>query len=200
MQKLFTITCVLLCSLMATAQLIPERYLHKDLRLHSDTSIVQITVIDDDVRMIPLKKKTYYWYQNRQIYSNKGGFAGNLLDGKYRRFDEQGLLVEEGKYNKGLKIGVWKRWNAEGELMHVSKWFRGSTYGKELNYSDEEHALIRKKKVKQPLFEKTDTSAVASDELKTADEVNSPEQENHRKNEMNETPEVKQESKNRRRR
>lgn len=79
--------------------------------------------------------KRYYWYKAGLLSSNKGSYAGFLLDGKYCMYDSNRRLREEGYFLKGLKMGVWKRWYANGEYESITIWKNGFKRGRCLFYS-----------------------------------------------------------------
>ena len=76
--------------------------------------------------------KEYYWYTEfSKIKSTKGGSGGNLLNGNYKFFDENGNLLINENYSMGLKNGDSKRWDEKGELTEINKYEDGiSVYWK----------------------------------------------------------------------
>ncbi len=71
----------------------------------------------------------YYWYIPETIYKNKGGFAGNLLHGKYIVYDGKNRLLTNGSFSEGLKNGIWKTWWDNGELRSSLEWKDGMKDG-----------------------------------------------------------------------
>ena len=70
--------------------------------------------------------KEYYWYTEfSKIKSTKGGSGGNLLNGNYKFFDENGNLLINENYSMGLKNGDSKRWDEKGELSEINKYEDG---------------------------------------------------------------------------
>ena len=62
----------------------------------------------------------YYWYNEYSgVKSTKGGSGGNLLHGKYQRYDENGNLKVEANYYLGLEDGLRRTWDEEGN----AHWF-----------------------------------------------------------------------------
>lgn len=99
------------------------------------------SVLYFQISRIPLKEskldmeKRYYWYKSGTFSSNRGSYAGFLLDGKYCVYDNIKKLREEGYFCKGLKVGKWKRWHPNGEYESVTVWKDGFKRGRSLYYS-----------------------------------------------------------------
>ena len=76
--------------------------------------------------------KEYFWYTEfSKIKSTKGGSGGNLLNGNYKFYDENGNLLIDENYSMGLKDGDRKKWDEEGELTEINKYEDGvSVYWK----------------------------------------------------------------------
>jgi len=78
----------------------------------------------------PNSKKNYYWFGNGIIHVNKYGYSGQLLDGVYeKKTINNYVLIEKGKFSKGLKDGFWKKWDMEGNLTEIIKWSKGYKQG-----------------------------------------------------------------------
>ncbi len=71
----------------------------------------------------------YYWFDNGKIFTNRGGFSGQLLQGIYKKTAYTGRLVESGNYTNGLKDGVWKKWDSEGNFIEIVNWKQGLKNG-----------------------------------------------------------------------
>lgn len=58
-----------------------------------------------------------YWNLNgkKGKLSFQGRYTGGLPDGQHRYFNEEGVMVEEGYYRLGKRIGVWIRYDKDGE-------------------------------------------------------------------------------------
>ncbi len=96
------------------------------------------------------KKIIYEWYfwVDTVLHHTKGGYNGKLLDGAYEKFDANGNMLVQGKFQRGLKNWEWKYWNSSGELIRVENWTNGKKNGlvkyynssgnilKEVNYKD----------------------------------------------------------------
>ncbi|NLP59315.1 retropepsin-like aspartic protease [Lutibacter sp. B1] len=76
--------------------------------------------------------KEYFWYTEfSKIKSTKGGSGGNLLNGNYKFYDENGNLLIDENYSMGLKDGDRKKWDEKGELTEINKYEDGvSVYWK----------------------------------------------------------------------
>jgi len=94
----------------------------------------QVSRIKYKESKLDLSKK-YFWYKTGTLSCNKGSYAGLLLDGKYRVFDSNKRLREEGYFKNGLKVGVWKRWFTNGEYESIIIWKKGLKCGKAIFYN-----------------------------------------------------------------
>lgn len=117
------------------AQILQPNYIRKNLHIHTDTSIINIVIIEEDISIHTKLNRTYYWYKNRQIITNQGGVGGNLLDGAYKCFSKTDRLLEEGTFKKGLKTGLWKNWDIDGNLKQTHHYRKGQIRGKSTLYN-----------------------------------------------------------------
>lgn len=68
----------------------------------------------------------YYWFNEYSgIKNTKGGCGGQLLHGKYQRFNENGTLIEETNYYMGLEDGLSRTWGDNGEIKETYKYKKG---------------------------------------------------------------------------
>jgi len=67
----------------------------------------------------------YYWYSSNVIHDTQGGYSGRLLNGAYSTFYLSKSLKEQGNFKNGLKDGVWKNWKEDGSLLYETNWKRG---------------------------------------------------------------------------
>lgn len=118
----------------------------KEIRLIGDTTIIVTTVIRADVCINPNKKIPYYWYEGREIHINQGGTGGLLLHGLYKCYTKNNLLIDEGMFYKGRKVGTWKNWDKNGNLTGISHWKKGLLHGKYYHYQNDTCIEIRYKK------------------------------------------------------
>lgn len=77
----------------------------------------------------------YYWYANGQVYSNQGGYSGNLLHGDYIEYDQAGKLIMKGAYERGLKSGQWIHWYQGGAIQEIIEYESGQLEGKTTRYT-----------------------------------------------------------------
>jgi len=84
------------------------------------------------------EKKEYYWYTEfSKIKSTKGGCGGNLLNGNYKFYDEQGNLREDKNYYLGLPDGNNLIWDSLGNITSKTTYEKGKNiYWKFLNEND----------------------------------------------------------------
>lgn len=81
------------------------------------------------------EKKEYYWYNEfSKIKSTKGGCGGNLLNGNYKFYDEDGNLRVDKNYLLGLEDGNNVRWDSLGNITAKTTYKKGDIiYWKFLN-------------------------------------------------------------------
>lgn len=84
------------------------------------------------------EKKEYYWYTEfSKIKSTKGGCGGNLLNGNYKFYDEDGNLRVDKNYLFGIEDGNDLRWDSLGNITAKTTYKKGETiYWKFLNEED----------------------------------------------------------------
>ena len=107
--------------------------------IKQDNKSIVFHVLDTDESQ--LKKhnpdKIYFWFKSQKILTTQGGSSGSLLNGQYESFYKNNQLAERGVFKKGLKHGTWKFWGENGILIHQENWSRGIQTGKQLYYSPE---------------------------------------------------------------
>jgi len=72
----------------------------------------------------------YHWYANGQVFSNQGGYAGNLLHGEYVEYGPDGGLLLKGSYDRGLQSGQWTYWYSNGATKEILHYESGHLEGK----------------------------------------------------------------------
>lgn len=77
----------------------------------------------------PNKNKTYFWFKGGVIHEAESGFAGEVLNGSFKKFFHSNQLAEQGVYKKGLKIGLWKNWFENGKIENTQVWKSGIKNG-----------------------------------------------------------------------
>lgn len=123
-----------------------------------DKSIVFHVLDADDSQLKKYNsKKYYYWFKSQKVLVTQGGSSGSLLNGDYESFYKNNQLAEKGLFKKGLKDGLWKFWNQQGILIHQENWSRGIQTGKQLYYN--ENGLIQK----TIIFKSNQTQIIARD-------------------------------------
>ena len=78
--------------------------------------------------------REYYFYYHKKIQSLKGGYLGDLLNGKYQELDEGYRMVRSGFFRHGLKHGDWREWDPSGELITTNQFKNGKLHGKFIYY------------------------------------------------------------------
>lgn len=117
------------------ADVFQNHIMRRDLRIHTDSGVIDMKIIEEDIKINTKPHLTYYWYKNRKIFTNQGGIGGKVLDGKYMCYSDTDLLIEEGKFYRGLKHGLWKKWDEQGNLLYQKNYARGLLQGKSIFYS-----------------------------------------------------------------
>lgn len=81
------------------------------------------------------EKTEYYWYTEfSKIKSTKGGCGGNLLNGNYKFYDEDGNLRVDKNYLLGIEDGNDIRWDSLGNITTKKTYNKGDIiYWKFLN-------------------------------------------------------------------
>lgn len=87
-----------------------------------------------DKKITPNKNKTYYWFKGGLIHEAQGGITGDLLDNKFIKMYHTNQLAEQGRFKKGVKVGVWKTWYQNGLLATVQNWNDGLRSSQYLHY------------------------------------------------------------------
>ncbi|MGB1317951.1 MAG: toxin-antitoxin system YwqK family antitoxin, partial [Flavobacteriales bacterium] len=74
----------------------------------------------DTLSVTPMKKGAVHGslvrYYSGNIIKEVLSFQNGSQTGLYQRFDDQGVLVFEGKLEQGLKQGVWTTWYDEVQM------------------------------------------------------------------------------------
>lgn len=83
-----------------------------------------ITYSDNGLAFYERRKKDHYvvrkdYHENGNIhwiahYNKKGN-----INGRYRKWDEDGKLIEKGRYRNDEKVGMWKSWKDKGAVCKV---------------------------------------------------------------------------------
>lgn len=79
-----------------------------------------------------------YWVEASVLHSAQGASPiSGRLDGEFKRFNNQGNLIEEGEFKHGMKTGIWKKWNTAGVLQRTEQ-FREGVYHGLVSYFDQD--------------------------------------------------------------
>ncbi|NHN27975.1 hypothetical protein FIA58_020035 [Flavobacterium jejuense] len=120
MKKIFTIVFINIFLISFTDPYTIKRVSDKEYRYEFYTT--------DKVSSIKNTKK-YYWFKGGLIHSSQGGVAGQLLNDDFKKFYHSNQLAEQGKFKKGLKVGLWKTWFQNGTLETTQKFSNGLSSG-----------------------------------------------------------------------
>ena len=92
-------------------------------------STIEANILLKTKKIKPSDNILYYWYKSNQINSNKGGYNGKLLDGKYNVENRDGDLITTGNFKTGYKTGTWKTWHNNGQIKTIGKYKKGIRVG-----------------------------------------------------------------------
>ncbi len=154
MYKKSIVLVLLLLPLFVNGQGDFKTYDKRNIHINFPDSIVKVEINNKKNEVKPVTGKDYYWYYAGKIHFNKGGYRGNLLDGKYTVFTPEKDLLASGQFHKGLKQGVWKRWYPNGALQSIVRWKEGLKSGVS-KFFNKEGALIKKLNYKKDLLHGT---------------------------------------------
>lgn len=88
-------------------------------------------------KKIKVKDEIYYsWFAGDRMIETQGGYSENLLHGEYIETYNNKNLKQKGIYHKGRKTGVWRRWAENGELLEISEWKKGKKQGRFIVYEN----------------------------------------------------------------
>jgi len=111
-------------------------------RTHNDSKFsYYFSIYEKSEDVHCLDEPIYYWFDNREIGKNQGGFQGDLLHGTYQAIDRDNKLIHQGVFKKGLRSGVWKKWSVNGNLISVKVYKNGLLNGKVKNFREESGSL-----------------------------------------------------------
>lgn len=134
MQKRIVLGLMFIVLVLGLNAQIRTHYIHKNLRIHTDTCVIDMVIIEEEVDIKTNPILDYYWYKNRKIFSNQGGIAGNVMDGTYKCFSKTDQLLELGEFKMGLKNKSWKKWDANGKLLQQQEFKKGRLHGESIVY------------------------------------------------------------------
>jgi hypothetical protein len=80
-------------------------------------------------KVLPKNDSYYHWLSGSSINVTQGGFSGKLLNGSFESFFLNKNLKESGQFVNGLKVGKWKSWDDKGVLTDKYVWKGGKKNG-----------------------------------------------------------------------
>lgn len=140
--------CILLPSNIL-AQSLAEEIKTREVFVNLPDSMLRINILVKPGKLKIQPDKTYFWYGSESVMSNRGGYSGYLLHGRYTQFDRKKRLRAEGYYNQGLKDGLWKQWDEHGEMISAINWKHGLKQGESRFYN-------QRGKLQKTLYYKSD--------------------------------------------
>lgn len=105
-----------------------------------------ITVVKGDtvhqIHLLPqtsvvetLPARFYYYFSGGQLGQAEGAYLGKVLHGPYQQHTRNKQLLEQGVYDKGLKVGAWRQWYGAGHLASQIEYKKGLLHGNWLSYT-----------------------------------------------------------------
>lgn len=113
-------------------------------------TVHQIQVLPHTEKVSVLPVRFYHYFSGGQLGKAEGAYLGKVLHGPYQQHTRQKQLLEQGMFDKGLKVGIWKQWHAAGHLAAQKEYKKGFLHGKWLSYSSK-GSLIWSKSYKENL-------------------------------------------------
>ena len=77
--------------------------------------------------------RSYTWFKPEGIKTSQGSYAGKLLHGDYKVFNEEMDLLTSGAYHRGLKNGQWVRYS-DDKIALVRNYKNGELEGEQIDY------------------------------------------------------------------
>lgn len=102
----------------------------------------------------------YAWYKSKKVMFTQGQSSGDILNGSYKKYYTSGQFSEFGNYAMGLKEGKWRKWDENGLLISISNYKRGQLHGKHYTFIKGNLGQVnkyRKGKLKAAKTKKTET-------------------------------------------
>lgn len=121
-----------------------------------DTTVVAGILADVKIDEV-IPTVFYYWYANGKIYSNQGGYSGNLLHGPYVEHFADGNLLLKGNYERGVKSGRWTYWYRDGAIKESTGFEGGLLEGNITRYTPDGRILYSANYRKDVLHGKMNT-------------------------------------------
>lgn len=87
----------------------------KMFKLYADQERTQLQTIY--FTMDSLKKGPVKFYAPDGHLGYQGYFLNDKYDGKWLKYNEAGIIIEEYYYSNGTKVGVWKSFDDKGNLL-----------------------------------------------------------------------------------
>lgn len=95
---------------------------------------------------IKIKARSFYfWHRQDTINSTQGGYTGKLLHGNTEFFAPQKVLIKQGQFKQGLKVGKWQEWHPNGFIKKVEYWKEGALSGYSWEYDQQGQLASRRK-------------------------------------------------------
>ena len=128
---------LLLISNLTSGQLLTKgNYKTREVIISRNDTVEKINIINGQAHITPSVDKTYFWYGENRINSNKAYFPGKLLHGAFVMYCN-GRTIQSGSFDLGLKNGIWRRWYLSGELAEVFEFSDGVLHGEFSSFSEE---------------------------------------------------------------
>jgi hypothetical protein len=100
-------------------------------------TVHQVQVLPKGERVQVQAAHFYHYFSGGQLGKAEGAYLGKPLHGSYQQHNRQKQLLEQGVFEKGLKIGEWRQWYPAGHLAAVENYKDGLANGKWIRYAPE---------------------------------------------------------------
>lgn len=115
------------------------------IRISTDAGYVVASLISSTKVKAVHADRDYYWVRARQLNITQGGIGGDVLDGSYTAFHPDGQLMEQGRFDRGLKTGEWRKWLSTGALLEIVNWKAGRLHGERIRFIQEDSLVLQQR-------------------------------------------------------
>jgi antitoxin component YwqK of YwqJK toxin-antitoxin module len=133
MKNFYLLLILVFFSGTVLAQKLPDNGFNR-IRINRPDENLQLEIIPLNHLPDPDIDKTYYWYAANDVHQTRGGYSGQLLNGKFMTFFLNKNLKEQVLFTAGLPDGQWKQWYETGSLKAVVTWNNGMKQGPYILY------------------------------------------------------------------
>ena len=141
MKRIYLIIILLFSIQVLFGQDYESKYNTRTVMINYPDSVIKAKILNTQKDFKIDDELIYYWYNDNKIGNNRGGFIGKPLHGIYTVCTNNGVLIKQGEFENGLKIGKWKTWYLSGELRSIEIYKNGLKNDIHYYYSEEGKTL-----------------------------------------------------------